>query len=158
MALLKFQKSKGEQNYVLSVVRRGLAKGSADVHAYGCRQATFSNEKKAEKQGCPIHEIVEPVYYLGYYDLITDSCEKLSGASYEVYVEHVPENNEEAHCHVVLAEAPTINKDHKSAERLAIYIKLWDSCVGPARHICPENENMRTILESIDLPKKGVAA
>ncbi|CAI2936187.1 hypothetical protein [Aminobacter niigataensis] len=150
--LIYFRKDNKGQ-YAVSVGWRGLLPENADVHDFGCRQAANNNARKAGKLGRDPEPIVEATHYLGYYDLSVIDAKAASDKVYDVFVELVPENGEDAHSHVVLNERESVEKNTpKVAHRTQIVDELWRRMAGPERWLCLCDEPHRNDLEAVILP------
>lgn len=135
VALLDFRKVKGTPDYATSVAWRKLLPTEGDVHMYGCRSAAFSNANKTETPT----PLVQAAHYMGFYDLAVQDAIDETNDVYNVHVEQVVENGEQAHCHIVLTELPDLTKDLqklKGARRSDIFLGIWSKMTGPCRHVC----------------------
>lgn len=152
--LLDFDRVKGTFDFATSVGWRSLLSTDDEVHAYGCRSAAFSNSNKAS----PPEPLVSAAHYIGFYDLAVGSAVDESNDIYEVFVEQIPENGEDAHCHIVLRERSNLTKDQqklKSARRSDIFFGIWDKMSGPSRHVCSCDDQYKEQLLKLDLPPPG---
>lgn len=125
-----------------------------EVHAYGCRSAASSNANKAE----PPVPLEGAAHYIGFYEMsVKDGLDEANDV-YDVHVEQVIENGEEAHCHIVLSERPDLTKEQqrlKSAKRTDILYGIWEKMTGPFRHVCECDKDYSKELSAIVLPPPG---
>ncbi|RUV02373.1 MULTISPECIES: hypothetical protein [unclassified Mesorhizobium] len=143
------------KTWLLSVGWRAKLPTEGDVHAYGCRTAANSNQRRAEeaqKKGQAIVPLEDTVHYVGYYEFPVSAAAGAANDVYEVYAENSPEMGEDAHCHVVFREKTDLPKDPpKSARRTKIVDAIWRRSSGPRKHICAADEAHRAFLEAIPL-------
>lgn len=154
--LLDFKKQKGTSIHVTSVGWRKLLPTEDAVHEYGCRSAASSNANKAE----PPVPLQGAAHYIGFYELSVKDGLDESNDVYDVHVEQVIENGEEAHCHIVLTERSDLTKDQqrlKGARRSDIFYGIWEKMTGPFRHICECDIDYDKELSAIVLPPPGTA-
>ncbi len=148
--LLDFRKAKGTPDYATSVAWRKLLPTEEAVHEYGCRSAAYSNANKPE----PPTPLEDAAHYMGFYDLAVKDGMDEANDVYDVHVEQVVENGEDAHCHIVLTELPDLGKDLqklKGARRSDIFLGIWSKMTGPRRHVCECDLGHREKLLAIRL-------
>lgn len=156
--LIRFKEVVKKQ-FRLSVGSRTLLPTIDDVHGYGCRTAATSNAHKAEKLGHPPSIDEGSSHYLGFYNFVVADAEQSSNEVYDVYVELVPENGEDAHSEVVMAEKTDIDKNAaKSMARAFVADSLWLKFAGPESHRCDVDKLHKEYLEDLVLPLGGTVA
>lgn len=162
-ALINFNAlGEGDERYAMSVASRFLLKSEAGAHQYGCRVASISNGRLAEKLGRPVdHDNESRVYYLGFYDLRFGDLADVSGICfYSVDVIWCPEGGEDVHFHVELNlfDNSASRKQRKRDRREARTI-ISGFLVGPKRHVCECDIVCEDKVSKIDLPKlEGIVA
>ena len=148
-----------KKQFRLSVGSRALLPTIDDVHGYGCRTAATSNAQKAEKLGHPPSIYEGSSHYLGFYNFVVADAEQSSNDVYDVYVELVPENDEDAHSEIVMSEKPDVDKNAaKSMARAFVADYLWLRFAGPESHRCDVDEPHQQYLDDLVLPLGGTVA
>lgn len=147
--LFKFHPSNGKRKQ-LSLAQRAVLEATDEVHQYGCRTAESGNIRLASEGRLDPRSRRS---YIGFYGLSVGRIKGLSNLVYDLFVEAAPENGEDAHAHLTMAEREGLGKNvHKSAYRTEIIDGLWRACVGPERHLCECDFDRKECLEGIELP------
>lgn len=113
-----------------------------DVHSYGCRLALGMNARKAQTGK------IKPKdrrYYCGAYGIRSRSVRALAGTPglgqvISANVSHLIEAGEIAHVELKISVA--IDDPDAEGTKTVIIDRLWNSCTGPLKHICPQDDDV----------------
>lgn len=108
----------------------------SDVHAYGCRLARGMNAKRAKNGQL---KPKDRLFYCGAYNIRGRSVRALARTPGLVQVTaadifHLIEEGQIAHVAIKISTLP--DDPHGEGTKTVIVDRLWNSCSGPARHIC----------------------
>jgi hypothetical protein len=130
------------------------------IHAFGCRMAGLSNQRKMVRpryKDNVFDRVRDGDFYIGYYVLKSEDARAVITEIHFVDVEHCPENNENAHCHVLSKcreDLPDNYQDFKSkarSSRTKVIDRLYNILTGPERHVCEEDVHQREELTNVKL-------
>lgn len=155
--LLDLKRAGASFVYKSSVAWRKYLPLAGDVHGYGCNSAAQSNENRVAN-GKPCIPMESAAHYIGFYNIGVGEAQSASNEIYSVYVEHWPENDSDAHCHLVLAERENLNEEQtklKGHYRTNVISALWASLNGPERHVCACDSEHSKALNNLELPLKS---
>jgi hypothetical protein len=113
-----------------------------DVHAYGCRFAFGMNAKKAKDGQL---KAKDRLFYCGAYNIRGRSVRALvrtpglnQVTAADVF--HLVEEGQIAHVALKISTVP--DDPHHEGTKTAIVDRLWNSCLGPLRHICTDDRDV----------------
>lgn len=125
----------------MSVVRETYAPVLAMVHGFGCRLASSQNQNLSGK-GKNANRV-----YCGAYQLAVGDVQALKGAANlpevtKAEVHHIVEAGEFAHANLQIEIDTQGDVDAIEPIKTLIVDRLWQSSVGPSKHICRCDKNV----------------
>lgn len=123
-----------------------------EIHAYGCRLAAKKNERYVERKQVDPKPLVSQCHYLGHYDFSLESIPHIETDAHSVEVVYQPEDGEDSHCNVIIAERSDLAADVDLKDsRATVITRLWRHLVGPYRGLCAVDAEYFEALEAIEL-------
>lgn len=142
----------GSSGYAVSVGRLSMLIDDDAVHDYGRRVANAANAFFEQKHNRPPVRPDETVHYRGSYDLGVGPISEVKSEVFLVVVEHFPENGLDEHCDIEFRpKDPNISGNKKKNARTGVIAQLMRLLRNPRPCILPEDDDLRDVLEKIDL-------
>ncbi len=143
----------GIEGFALSVGRTMMLPDVAAVHDFGCRVADAANVGLVRRKGGELIRGKETVHYRGAYDLSVEKVSEIHSDTFSIGVEHCPEHGLDEHCDIELRPRdPQMSKTQRSKARTGVIAKLYLLLRNPRPYVCECDEDLRGMLEQIELP------